>query len=467
MTEHILFVTGHLAKPRLTKLLARMAPADFTYEIVDIGVKVAALMTGQIIRRRLPAPIKADRVLLPGRFRGDLEALADYYGRPVQRGPEDLQDLAEFFGRKGPPPDLSQQNVRIFAEIVEAPSLSVEAILERAALYRRDGADVIDLGCLPDTPFPHLEAATTALVAAGFTVSVDSADVDELRRGAKAGAGYMLSLTEKTLPLAEEVDAVPVLIPARHGDLNSLLRAMDALDRAKRPYLADPILDPIHFGFTASLGRYAELRRQRPKAPILMGTGNLTELTGADSTGVTAMLMGIVSELAITNVLVVQVSPHCRRAVAETDWARRIMFAAHEAGSLPIGIAPALLTVHDRKPFPDSPADIEELAAMIGDDNFRIAVAEDGIHIYNRQGHRVATDPFQFFPHLAVENDGSHAFYLGAETAKAEIAWKLGKRYVQDQPLRWGVAVEAPDEDLLRLKRAGTTLPPRRRKQKP
>jgi len=467
MTEHILFVTGHLAKPRLTKLLAGMAPADFTYEIVDIGVKVAALMTGQIIRRRLPAPIKADRVLLPGRFRGDLDALAGYYGRPVQRGPEDLQDLAEFFGRKGPPPDLSRQNVRIFAEIVEAPSLSVEAILARAALYRRDGADVIDLGCLPDTDFPHLEAATTALVAAGYTVSVDSADVDELRRGAKAGASYMLSLTEKTLHLAEEVDAVPVLIPARHGDLNSLLRAMDALDRAKKPYLADPILDPIHFGFTASLGRYAELRRQRPKAPILMGTGNLTELTGADSTGVTAMLMGIVSELAITNVLVVQVSPHCRRAVAETDWARRIMHAAHEAGSLPIGIAPALLTVHDRKPFPDSPADIQELAAMIGDDNFRIAVAEDGIHIYNRQGHRIATDPFQLFPHLGVESDGSHAFYLGAETAKAEIAWKLGKRYVQDQPLRWGVAVEEPDEDLLKLKRAGTTLPPRRRKQKP
>ena len=71
------------------------------------------------------------------------------------------------------------------------------------------------------------------------------------------------------------------------------------------------------------------------------------------------------------------------------------------------------------------------------------------------------------FPHLGVESDGSHAFYLGAETAKAEIAWKLGKRYIQDQPLRWGVAVEEPDEDLLKLKRAGTTLPARRRKPKP
>src|SRR5262245_52597657 len=145
MPEHILFLTGRLAKPRLTKLLAGMAPQDFSYEIVDIGVKVAALMTAEIIRRRLPAPIEADRVLLPGRFRGDLEALSGHYGRPFQRGPEDLQDLGEFFGRKGPPPDLSRQDVRIFAEIVEAPSLSIDAILDRARLYRRDGADVIDL----------------------------------------------------------------------------------------------------------------------------------------------------------------------------------------------------------------------------------------------------------------------------------------------------------------------------------
>ena len=202
--EHILFLTGRLAKPRLTKVLARMAPADVTHEIVDIGVKVAALMTGEIIRRRLPAPIRADRVLLPGRFRGDLEALAARYGRPFQRGPDDLQDLGEFFGRKGPPPDLSRHNVRIFAEIVEAPQLGLEAILERAALYRRDGADVIDLGCLPDTPFPHLEDTVRALRDAGFAVSIDSADPDELRRGARAGAHYLLSLTETTLDIAAE-----------------------------------------------------------------------------------------------------------------------------------------------------------------------------------------------------------------------------------------------------------------------
>jgi hypothetical protein len=143
------------------------------------------------------------------------------------------------------------------------------------------------------------------------------------------------------------------------------------------------------------------------------------------------------------------------------------MFAARESASLPVGVAPALLGLHDRKPFPDTPDEIAEMASMISDANYRVAVAEDGIHIYNRHGHRIAQDPFQLFPHLGVEADGSHAFYLGVETAKAEIAWQLGKRYVQDQPLRWGVGVEQADEDLLRLKKPGSTLGRRRRKQSP
>ena len=72
------------------------------------------------------------------------------------------------------------------------------------------------------------------------------------------------------------------------------------------------MLDPIHFGFTASLGRFLEARRRWPEVELLMGTGNLTELTDADTSGITALLAGLCSELAIRNVLVVQVSPHTR-----------------------------------------------------------------------------------------------------------------------------------------------------------
>ena len=41
-----------------------------------------------------------------------------------------------------------------------------------------------------------------------------------------------------------------------------------------------------------SLGRSLEVRRRHPDAEMFMGIGNLTELTEADTTGVTAMLIG-------------------------------------------------------------------------------------------------------------------------------------------------------------------------------
>src|ERR1700693_3389018 len=60
----------------------------------------------------------------------------------------------------------------------------------------------------------------------------------------------------------------------------------------------------------------------------MMGTGNLTELTEADTLGIQALLMGIVSELRITNILTTQVSAHASGVIREADRARRGMYAA-------------------------------------------------------------------------------------------------------------------------------------------
>ena len=88
--------------------------------------------------------------------------------------------------------------------------------------------------------------------------------------------------------------------------------------------------------------------------------------------------------------------------------------------------------------------EIEELSRAVKDPSFRIQVSEQGLHVYNREGMHVATDPFELFPHLGVEADGAHAFYLGVELARAQVAWQLGKRYRQDEPLEWGCIV--PEE---------------------
>jgi hypothetical protein len=74
----------------------------------------------------------------------------------------------------------------------------------------------------------------------------------------------------------------------------------------------------------------------------------------------------------------------------------------------------------------------------------------------------VAQDAMSLFTVLGVEDDGPHAFYLGTELMKAEIAWRLGKRYAQDSPLDWGSAVDLPADDLTRLAEAGHTLRARR-----
>jgi dihydropteroate synthase len=200
------------------------------------------------------------------------------------------------------------------------------------------------------------------------------------------------------------------------------------------------------------------VRARWPEAEMMMGTGNLTELTDADSAGVTALLIGLCSELRIANALTVHVSPHTRRTLQEHDTARRMMFAAAADHSLPRGYGRALLQVHDRTPFPNSPREIAEMAAQVKDANFRIETAEDGIHLYSRAGHHIATEAFALFDKLGVRGDGAHAFYLGAELTKAEIAYRLGKRYVQDEPLDWGCAADARAEDLTRLAAAGHTL---------
>jgi len=142
----------------------------------------------------------------------------------------------------------------------------------------------------------------------------------------------------------------------------------------------------------------------------------------------------------------------------EADRARRIMHAAKSTARLPVGIDPGLMALRDRRPFASSAGEIAETAAQIRDANFRIEVAEDGIHVYNRGGHYVTQDALSVFPKLGIDHDAPHAFYLGAELAKAEIAWRLGKRYAQDEPLDWGCAVDPEPEDLTRLREAGHTL---------
>ena len=144
------------------------------------------------------------------------------------------------------------------------------------------------------------------------------------------------------------------------------------------PFRIDPVLEPIGFGFAASLGRYLEVRRRYPGAEMMMGVGNLTELTDVDSAGVNVLLLGFCQELGIRSVLTTQVINWCRSCVRELDLARRLVLHAVTQRVLPKHLEPDLVLLRDpraarlrRRP------PCAELAAQITDRNFRL-FAEDG-----------------------------------------------------------------------------------------
>jgi len=308
-----------------------------------------------------------------------------------------------------------------------------------------------------------------ALKAEDFIVSVDSLLPEDLVTGGQAGADYLLSLQKHSLWVLEKVDSTPIIIGTPPTSLRSLYQTIDILIKEGVRFIADPILDPINFNFTESVVRYRNLRKRYPDIEIMMGVGNLTELTHADTAGTNALLMGIISELNIQHILATEVSEHCRKSIKEADLARRIMFASRADNIPPKGYDNGLMALHERKPFPYNKNEIEEFSSDVRDSNFRIQVCDEGVFIYNRNGIWNATDPFDLYPHLNVFEDGGHAFYLGVELARAQIAWQLGKRYDQDEELCWGIAVEKQAQDLSRFKQEGSTMDTRedRKKSKP
>ncbi|HEY3789623.1 MAG TPA: DUF6513 domain-containing protein [Urbifossiella sp.] len=460
----ILFVTGKLAEPSLRRVLAELAPrAGFEPVVAVLNITVAALMTANWVARHLAVPEGIDRVILPGLCRGDVEEVALSSGLPVTLGPKDLRDLPEYFGKSsGSPPGYGKWDIEILAEINHAAKKNREAILAEARHYRDSGADLIDLGCDPDGPWAGVGEVVRMLRDDGFRVSIDSFDSVEVESALAAGAELVLSVNSSNVANArrwQEQFATPaadaagspingrvahfevVAIPDTPSDLDSLERTVEQLQKWGIPHRLDPILEPIGFGFAHSLGRYIETRRRFPDAEIMMGIGNLTELTDVDSAGINVLLAGFCQELGIRSVLTTEVINWCRSSVKEFDLARRLVYHAVQEKTIPKRLEPGLVIVRDPKVYEQGEQSLAELAARLTDRNYRIFAERGEIHVLNGSHYIRGSDPFEVFEKLLAADpklDASHSFYLGYEFSKAVTALTLGKSYTQDQALRWG-----------------------------
>jgi dihydropteroate synthase len=442
----VLFVTGRLAEPALRRVLEEMHPA-FEAQVAVLKITVAALMTTPWIARFLEVPPGTELVLIPGLCEGETSLLSDRFGVPVEKGPKDLREIPRYFGQAAAALDYGAYTVEILAEINNAPRLSREEVRAAAEYFRASGADVIDVGCTPGLPFPSLGALVRELRGAGMRVSVDSFDQGEIRTAVEAGAELVLSVNGSNLAVARELaggQVRVVVIPDSGEGLESLDRSIQALEGWGVPYLIDPVIEPIGFGFMASLERYAEVHRRYPAAGQLMGVGNITELTSADSTGVNALLLAICEEVGVRAVLTTEVIPWARGAVREIDVARRLMHHAVRHRTLPKGVDDRLLTVKDPLILEYTEDELRQLHSAVKDANFRIFADRSTITVFNDQIFVRGTDIQEIFAQLGVD-EATHAFYLGRELMKARLAVTLGKTYRQEGALAWGYLTPADD----------------------
>lgn len=457
-SRHVHFVTGKLAAKALRHVVEEMAKKlGFSYSIEVLPITVAALMTARWVAKHLRVPPTATDVVIPGFVGTDLETIQATTIAKVHLGPKDLRDLPEFFsGKKISPPDLAAHRIEILAEINHAPRLSLDRLLEIALEYQRAGADVIDLGCDPGQRWADVETAVRELVAAGLRVSIDSFDPEEVAAACRAGASLVLSVNCHNVHLVTEWSTEVVVIPETPSNLASLEPCIELLDKHRIPFRLDPILEPIGLGLADSLVRYHYVRRTYPEIPMMMGIGNLTELTDVDSAGINLLLLGICAELRIGSVLTTQVIPWAQTSIAECDLARRIVHYAVENSIPPKRVSESLVMLRDPKLRTFPLETLQRLAATIRDPNYRLYAQEGQIHLISAGLHLHDADPFRLFGELmqreqSANVDPSHAFYLGFEMAKAMLALQLGKQYEQDRELQWGFLTR--QESHHRLKR--------------
>jgi dihydropteroate synthase len=447
-----LFVTGRLAEFALRRVLEELAPrAGFQADVAVLPISVAALMTPRWVARHLDVSEGVEKVILPGYCQGDLSPVLERSrGVPVESGPEDLRDLPRHFGQvQGKPAGYGAYDIEILAEINHAPRLELEELLRQAQQFRDEGADLIDLGCDPGMTWAALGDAVKMLREQGLRVSIDTFDPVEAEAGAAAGAELVLSVNASNRAVAVDWGVEVVAIPDEPGSLEGLDATIEYLSRQGVKFRVDPILEPIGFGFAASLGRYLVVRQRYPEAGMIMGTGNLTELTDVDSSGVNTTLIGFCQELSIRSVLTTAVINWARSSVRELDLARRLVHHAVANRSLPKHVEPRLVVLRDSRVAEFGAGNLAELQRRIRDPNWRIFAESGMIVAMNNEQLLSDQDPFVLFEQMGV-TDAAHAFYLGYEMMKAKTALTLSKNYRQDRAMDWGFLTEPEQSHIAR-----------------
>ena len=477
----ILLVTGRLAEDQVRSFAGEA-------DVLVADTDVAAFVTPQMLFQA--APRGYDLILIPGAVTADFHEAERALGSPIRLGPKHAADLGEVLpliekGELEPSRTIPScqlllgemrekalrdierleaqaeaflqigrvkigggSRMKVLAEVVDATRLPPEQLEDRIRYYQEEGADMIDLGLPLDARPEEVSVAIgVAKEATCIPVSIDSVRPDLLLAGLEAGADMLLSLNAANMAQvgAAAADlAVPAAVIPGPGSASLEDNVIAALDLGAR-VIADPVLDPPLQGLAASLQRYMQFSRHHPGVPLFFGAGNVTELLDADTHGVNALLAAIGAEVGASILFTPEYSAKAAGSVRELATASRMMQLSGRRKTPPKDLGLDLLQLKQKRRLPEEALlqDLKEAQpghVYVLDDlgYFRIFLSRGLIVARNGPMSicgRNARDLVNSLVDLGLVGRLDHAAYLGRELQKAETALRLGRDYVQDEPL--------------------------------
>ncbi len=364
--------------------------------------------------------------------------------------------------------------LRVLAEIVDAALMDKEEIQETAKRFAAAGADFIDVGMVAGESQPQKAAEIVRWVkeVTSLPVSIDTLNPEEIKAAVAAGAEVVLSADagniEAIAPYVKDVAVVAIptnqrqgYIPKTASERVKFLEEIIAKAKALgvNRILADLIVEPQEI--LDSFIAFKEFHQCNPEVPLFVGISNVTELFDADSVGLNAILTRLSAEVGGGILLATEKSVKAKGTVAEEVAAAKMMFLAKKRGSVPKDLGIDLLVLKDKRnheePYESQtekeaevtvaseepePAVLDALGA------FKIAVdrkqnlliathflSDDMAKPVNVVKGKSAEAVYQKILELGLVSQLDHAAYLGMELAKAEVALKSGKGYMQDVAL--------------------------------
>ncbi|MCJ7444898.1 MAG: dihydropteroate synthase-like protein [Methanotrichaceae archaeon] len=455
-------------------------------DVLVLDVDIAAFITPEMVINA--APNGYDLIIIPGAITSDFRKAEEALSTKIRLGPKHAADLGfvlkhldktelspsipactllEEIIRKETgaflakienesDPEFYIQGIKIggnsrmkvLAEIVDATKLSPEKLSLKIDYYQRAGADMIDLGIPLDAhPKDVAFVVEAAKRITNLPVSIDSIQTAQIFEGINAGADMVLSLNGNNLPCLGEIIVqrnLPSVIIPGPGSISLEKNIIEAQNLGIK-VIADPVLDPLLFGFAKSLQRYINFNEKFPGVPIFFGVGNVTELLDADTQGANALLASLATEIGASILFTPEFSSKTRGSVRELRIASEMMLLASRRKTPPKDLGFDLLVLKEKRRRPEETIKDEYIEAKVDHiytidpaGGFRIIVAEGKIwaihNIINIVGSN-ARDLLNTIVELGLVTRLDHAGYLGRELQKAELALRLGRSYSQDEPL--------------------------------